>query len=60
MAQDKRAPEAELPKDKPTISTDSRHVLINVGRPAARSAWLKPLDSYCRQQRREFQVTRFG
>jgi len=28
--------------------------------PAARLAWLKPLDSYDRQQRREFQVTRFG
>jgi hypothetical protein len=64
MAQDKRAPEAgtivESSKDKPTISTDSRHVLIVAGRPPARSAWLKPLDSYDRQQRREFQVSRYG
>jgi hypothetical protein len=28
--------------------------------PPARSAWLKPLDSYDRQERREYQVTRFG
>jgi len=28
--------------------------------PPACSAWLKPLDSYDRQQRREYQVARFG
>ena len=28
--------------------------------PPARATWLKPLGSYDRRERREFQVTRFG
>jgi hypothetical protein len=60
--QDKRAPEAEkiAAKDKPTISTNSRHVLIVAGPAAARPSWLKPMADYERKERREFQVTRFG
>jgi hypothetical protein len=59
---EERAPEADkiAAKDKSTISTDSRNVLIKAGPTGARSAWLKPLDCYERQQRCEFQVARFG
>ena len=50
----------ELSKDKSTISTKDRHVLINAGPAATPNAWLKPLGDYERRQRREYQVARFG
>ena len=47
-----------LPSEKPKVVNRTRPTGAKA--PPARSAWLKPLDSYERRQRREFQVARYG
>jgi hypothetical protein len=51
----KAPPDSQKPKvDKRTIRT------AGAKGPAAPSMWIRPLDSYDRRERCEFQVTRFG
>ena len=60
--ENERASEADKKpsKDKSTISAESRHVLIQVGRAAAQPRWIRNVNDYDRRERREYQVTRFG
>jgi hypothetical protein len=44
---------AAVSKGNPSRSTEAQQTV-------ARAAWLKPLGSYTRRERCEFQVTRFG
>jgi hypothetical protein len=45
--------------EKPKVTKHARRA-AGAKAATARSAWLKPLDAYTRQQRCEFQVMRFG
>jgi hypothetical protein len=52
---------AKAPPDseKPNVDKRARRA-AGANAPPVKAAWLKPLGSYDRQQRSEFQVTRFG
>jgi hypothetical protein len=58
---DRRSHGANAPPDpeKPNVVTRARRA-AGAKAPPARAAWRKPLDSYDRHERREFQVARFG
>jgi hypothetical protein len=52
---------ANAPPDSEKPKVVNRALQAAGGNPApARAPWLKPLDFYDRQQRREFQVSRYG
>jgi hypothetical protein len=52
---------ANAPPDSPKPKVDKRAFRTAGAKgPPAPSMWIRPLDSYDRRERREFQVTRFG
>jgi hypothetical protein len=53
-----RGGKAPPDRDKPKVVKCTR--AAGAKAPSVKTAWLKPLGAYARQQRREFQVTRFG
>jgi hypothetical protein len=53
-----RGAKAPPDQDKPKVVKRTR--AAGAKAPSVKAEWLKPLGTYARQQRREYQVTRFG
>jgi hypothetical protein len=51
---------AKAPPDSQKPNVDPGAGRADGAKASPSTAWLKPLDSYDRRERREFQVTRFG